>query len=438
MVETYSQTGDKDTMPDLNRVHLLKYGDIALPNGDKLIVDDNLLTQLVTTYDPNKNHEAPAILGHDADKSLRPNDGAPAHGWLTKLYKDAKGLFGDFSITEQMAEWIQSKLYKKLSISFYPASSPMSPVPGKAYIRHVAFLGAEPPVVKGLEPYILSEQIELMTVDITESPRDWLIALLADGDKGYKDEIVAFKPEPDEENNYLVEGDAIKGIFVNEQGIEFDFIIEKVGDEYIREFKPVDAALADEIQNEEAGLNTEPSEMAEELIDNEPYDMNEAEAEDAAELAELRRELAEMRNRLEMAEDMKLMAELNNYTDDLYKEGRLMKGSVKPAELSEFMFSLAKQDSLTVKLSETEQDTALNWFKKFVNNLPKPIEMSEIATMPVQESVPMPKLHGNVSHDTEQYQVHSKVIALCEQKGLDYKDPVSYRSVLKEVISNAK
>ena len=40
--------------------------------------------------------------------------------------------------------------FKKISASFYSPSSPQNPVPGVYYLRHVGFLGAQPPAVKGL------------------------------------------------------------------------------------------------------------------------------------------------------------------------------------------------------------------------------------------------------------------------------------------------
>ena len=40
--------------------------------------------------------------------------------------------------------------YKKISASFFSTDSPRYPAPGTLYLRHVGFLGAQPPAVKGL------------------------------------------------------------------------------------------------------------------------------------------------------------------------------------------------------------------------------------------------------------------------------------------------
>ena len=43
--------------------------------------------------------------------------------------------------------------FKKRSASFYPPEHPNNPTPGKWHLRHVAFLGAQPPAVKGLRDF---------------------------------------------------------------------------------------------------------------------------------------------------------------------------------------------------------------------------------------------------------------------------------------------
>lgn len=454
-------------MPKLTDVHLLKYGNIPLPNGDLLKVDKTLVSNLAKSYDPENNHEAPAILGHDADSDTKPNDGAPAFGWLERLYSNDKGLYGDFDVTPEFAKWIRSKYYKKLSISFYPKDSPMSPVPNVPYIRHVAFLGAEAPVVKGLEPYMLAENLQLTEITMdenlieetgmtTEIAEEWLRALLADGDKGYKDTIVRFDPVPSEDNNYLLaESDQdIVGIFYNEQDIAFKFKISKTDDGYSRVFAPENSAEAELKQNDLNGMNTEPAEMSEELMDELPSDtepvtepMPELEQTvadlqevadvpaDYEELESLRQELAEMRRELAEAKDRQIREEIQQFTEKLYADGKLIKNANEPTFLNEFMYKLAKQDSLTIQLSETETQSGLAWFKDFVSSVKPAIELSEIAVSKTPEpEYQAPALYGMISHDSDQTKLHAKVISLCEQKGLDYRDPLTYRNVLKEAI----
>ena len=43
--------------------------------------------------------------------------------------------------------------FKKRSASFYPPGHPANPTPDRPYLRHVGFLGAQPPAVKGLADF---------------------------------------------------------------------------------------------------------------------------------------------------------------------------------------------------------------------------------------------------------------------------------------------
>lgn len=49
------------------------------------------------------------------------------------------------------AELVRAGRFKKISASFYAPDSPANPRPGQWYLKHVGFLGAAPPAVKGLK-----------------------------------------------------------------------------------------------------------------------------------------------------------------------------------------------------------------------------------------------------------------------------------------------
>jgi hypothetical protein len=54
------------------------------------------------------------------------------------------------NVDPQFAEIVAAGRYKKISASFYLPDSPSNPKPGVMYLRHVGFLGAQPPAIKGL------------------------------------------------------------------------------------------------------------------------------------------------------------------------------------------------------------------------------------------------------------------------------------------------
>lgn len=101
---------------------------------------------MVTSYDPALR-EAPLTIGH-------PKDNLPAYGWVKGLSIKGDTLAMDtHQVQPQFAEMVDKKLFKKRSASFYPPQHPSNPKPGNWYLRHVAFLGAQPPAITGLADF---------------------------------------------------------------------------------------------------------------------------------------------------------------------------------------------------------------------------------------------------------------------------------------------
>lgn len=91
------------------------------------------LDKIVASYDPAK-HEAPIVIGH-------PKTNAPAYGWIESLKRVGDTLYAKAKqLVPEFVEMVNKGLFKKRSISLYPDGT----------LRHVGFLGATPPAVKGL------------------------------------------------------------------------------------------------------------------------------------------------------------------------------------------------------------------------------------------------------------------------------------------------
>lgn len=98
---------------------------------------------LANSYDPSVS-EAPFVIGH-------PSLTAPAYGWAERLeYRDGIVYAAPRQVNPAFAEAFNAGSYKKRSLSIYQPDSPGNPKPGHYYARHVGFLGAVPPGVKGL------------------------------------------------------------------------------------------------------------------------------------------------------------------------------------------------------------------------------------------------------------------------------------------------
>lgn len=132
----------------LPRLHIFTAGTHKAMGGQTLTYSAADLEAIAAAYDPSV-HEAPIVIGH-------PKDNAPAFGWVERLFVEGGKLYAELTgVAEEFAEWVERGLYKKRSSSFYLPE--FSPTPGQMYLRHVGFLGAQPPAVKGLEPFAFAE-----------------------------------------------------------------------------------------------------------------------------------------------------------------------------------------------------------------------------------------------------------------------------------------
>ncbi|ROL58652.1 hypothetical protein D9V86_11720 [Bacteroidetes/Chlorobi group bacterium ChocPot_Mid] len=83
----------------------------------------------------DKRHDAPIVKGH-------PKTDDPAMGWVEKLKYEGGKLWAKLKqVDKKFVEEVRSGMYKKISVRLYPD--------GKM-LRHVGFLGAVPPAIKGL------------------------------------------------------------------------------------------------------------------------------------------------------------------------------------------------------------------------------------------------------------------------------------------------
>jgi hypothetical protein len=110
--------------------------------GDKGTFSQEDLDRVIANYDPegSEGHEAPACVGH-------PKDNLPAYGWASRLMRNGNTLLAKFKEVDPAFEAaVKAGRYKKRSAAFYLDDK------GRiTNLRHVAFLGAQPPEVKGLK-----------------------------------------------------------------------------------------------------------------------------------------------------------------------------------------------------------------------------------------------------------------------------------------------
>lgn len=161
-------------------LEIFRAGKRTAMSGETLDFTEDAIAASAAAYDP-AIHEAPLVVGH-------PKHDAPAYGWVAKLEHESGSLRAEpTQIDTTFQEWVDEGRYKKISASFYSPNSPQNPVPGVYYLRHVGFLGAMPPAIKGMKAIEFSEEEEgvvtlefgdyadNLNADLWRSLRDWLI-----------------------------------------------------------------------------------------------------------------------------------------------------------------------------------------------------------------------------------------------------------------------
>ncbi len=109
-------------------------------DGKVLTYTESDLDAIVSSYDPAKN-EAPMVVGH-------PKLNHPAFGWVKELKREGDKLLAYAEqIVPEFAEMVNQGLFKKRSIALNKDGT----------LRHIGFLGAAPPAVKGLADVQFSE-----------------------------------------------------------------------------------------------------------------------------------------------------------------------------------------------------------------------------------------------------------------------------------------
>lgn len=148
------------------RYEIFRAGTRTDNSGRTITITPEQVAAIASHYSPDK-HEAPIVVGH-------PSTNAPAYGWVGSLKAENGTLFADFAqVDDDFAELVKKGRYKKVSASFYPPNHPSNPQPENWYLRHVGFLGAHPPAVKGLAAINFADD-EDGVVSFGES--DWLLA----------------------------------------------------------------------------------------------------------------------------------------------------------------------------------------------------------------------------------------------------------------------
>ncbi|WOI47701.1 hypothetical protein [Acidovorax sp. BLS4] len=132
-------------------IEVFRAGTRTADDGSVHTITEADLAASAAAYDPAV-HEAPHTVGH-------PQHNAPAYGWIERfaVRDGVLQIAASKQVEPQFAEMVATGRVKKRSMSFYHPNDGSNPKPGIWYPRHVAWLGAQPPSVKGLKDVNFSD-----------------------------------------------------------------------------------------------------------------------------------------------------------------------------------------------------------------------------------------------------------------------------------------
>ena len=167
----------------LDGVELIKPGPAVSMSGQAVNFSAEMVADMVASYDPAV-HEAPHVKGHPATDD-------PAMGWVQCLALTSDGravLQQSRQVDAAFADDVRAGRWKKRSLALYTPSAANNPKPGHWYPKHVGWLGAVPPAIKGLrdgplafaepEPGVLTfgDWDDELNAGLWRRMREWFIA----------------------------------------------------------------------------------------------------------------------------------------------------------------------------------------------------------------------------------------------------------------------
>jgi hypothetical protein len=140
---------------------IFRAGTHTSSEGTQLTFTDADLASIVAGYNTALHH-APIVVGH-------PKQDKPAYGWVDAIsVKDDRLVATPADVDASFSDLVKGKKFRKVSAAFYQPQSPNNPTPGSYYLRHVGFLGAAAPAVKGLKQVEFADDTLVVTFEDTE------------------------------------------------------------------------------------------------------------------------------------------------------------------------------------------------------------------------------------------------------------------------------
>lgn len=364
-------------------IHIFRAGRHTDSGGHVIDFSADDVRRTATTYDPAL-HEAPLVIGH-------PRSDAPAYGWVQKLnYSDGDLSAVPHQLAPEFVEWVRAGRLKKVSASFYQPEDERNPAPGTYYLRHVGFLGAQPPALKGLRPVDLSDGDRCINIEFADLPA----AAFGEAD-----------------------GSMVRDIFRRLREWLIGSVGQEVADQVVPNWAvdlvdvPEDAEVPQEAVHGQnfSETQTEGSAMPEH---------NEAEVADRIKVLE-ERERALQAREAQFAESVRMVRQSGREkaVDALVDAGKII-----PADKAGVMLLFGELDGATLDFAEGKQP-ACDWLLGYLGRQPVRIDYSE-RSAPRGENLdataPTAGMPRGATYSPERIELHRKALAYAEKHEVDY------------------
>lgn len=310
-------------------------------------------------------YAAPLVIGH-------PKVEDRAYGQTAKLTQDEAGdVWAEPTQVEPtFSALVQDGGYPNRSVSWYLPDHPNNPVPGVLYPKHIGFLGAVPPALKGLgkiefgdgQAFDFGEDATGLVVDFATSEDAWTLA------SALRTAARAMR--------------SMRDWMLAEKGAE-------EADKIVPSWQ-VEDAEREAIRQEERARNTQDSTVLPSF--NEPTRTPETPTMTPEEIAALQAEnernkasLAQFQERetaIAAAERMATVASISAGLQPLVEAGKLL--PAQRAQVANFMAGLDDtDDSRTIEFGEAPEGGQVpkvsprQFMQQFLNGLPKAVDFSD-------------------------------------------------------------
>lgn len=379
-------------------LHIFKPGRWTTMAGESIEFSQADIEASAKAYNPALS-KAPLVIGH-------PRTDDPAKGWAKSMVATAAGLFAEpMQVDAAFAEEVNAGRWGTISAKFYRPTDKNNPVPGVWYPRHIGFLGAQPPAVKGLQDPAFAEGDEddgcvcfqqgmpvtdwgmETSASLFRRMRDWMLAQFG---QATADEVIP------------------------------DWQIESLREAARQE--PTRSTAFSEPEHAPAGASPANPTTEEENHEVKPEEKARLEAENR----QLREQLQAAHAASKTAQSAQRRAEHVAFAEQLIGEGRL---APKNKDLVVAFLEFTDSGDTPVEFGEGDAKQPLAAaFKGFLSESPTVVEFGETATKGRAADTDAGKAasveFAEVETDPDRLGLHVRATSLASEKGIPYEQAV--------------